>query len=307
MQEHSHTARRLYADETVQKYLISTTSRLLGEFESDDVLIRHAWPGFHDHSAQGRILEGPTSRSAYVLIFGTPEYEKAPGVPIPNYNYVGESICAYLSVLYGKRFDNHGPLETTGFHNVPDIGPFNSLSLPGIPQNTHKPRVDLGFALNLTEFKRFQPLLNESVPDHARLVAFSGASHFYTRALQAAERDPEVAYLHLITAAEILANSLPTSQGDLLDSDIKAALSRIESELADGERVANLFRARLRQIKRRFLKLISDLVDPSFFGRTEASEPYGAFKAETFTKAMAAAYDLRSRFIHTGVTFGKRV
>jgi hypothetical protein len=60
-----------------------------------------------------RTFEGATSRNAFILSFETPPLEKAVGVAIPDYEPFSMAICCYLSVLYGKRFDNHGPVEAS--------------------------------------------------------------------------------------------------------------------------------------------------------------------------------------------------
>ncbi|MCL4748274.1 MAG: hypothetical protein KJZ83_23120, partial [Burkholderiaceae bacterium] len=78
------------------------------------MLIAHAWPDFYDHTASARWSEGPASRSAFVFAFQT-ENLPADSASIPNYSPMGDLICAYLAVLFGKRFDNHGLLEGSGF------------------------------------------------------------------------------------------------------------------------------------------------------------------------------------------------
>jgi hypothetical protein len=97
--------------ETTQKLLISTTSRLVGEFERDDVVLALAWPGAGSQ-AMMRWSEGPLSRTAVVFAFETEPIAKLPGTLIPDYSSAGNFICSYLAVLFGKRFDTHGALET---------------------------------------------------------------------------------------------------------------------------------------------------------------------------------------------------
>lgn len=62
---------KLRPPETIQKLLISTTSWLLGEFESDLFLVAHAWRDFHDRRLEVTLTEGPLSRSTYVVAFET--------------------------------------------------------------------------------------------------------------------------------------------------------------------------------------------------------------------------------------------
>jgi hypothetical protein len=53
----------LRLDDTVQRYLISTTSRLVGEYEAEGVLITHVWRSRYDPVAAARWEPGPTLRS----------------------------------------------------------------------------------------------------------------------------------------------------------------------------------------------------------------------------------------------------
>src|SRR3954466_6163120 len=95
---------------TIQKVLISTRSRLVGEFERADVLLSHAWPPM-DNNPMVRWSEGPASLSTYVFAFETEPDSRTPGEAIPDYSGIGDWICTRLAVLFGKRFDNHGLLE----------------------------------------------------------------------------------------------------------------------------------------------------------------------------------------------------
>ena len=293
----------LRPSKTIHKALISTTSRFTGEFEMDGVLLTHAWPNFDDRSASVRRSEGPASRSAFVFAFQTEDISVKSG-PIPNYSPMGDLICAYLAVLFGKRFDHHGLVEERGFFHIPDLVEFSHLCQHNLPHNSHCLRTDFTVPLNLTEVQRIKPLLGGESVDHKFLRTFQTCSKFYLQALQSAERDPEVAYLHLITSIEILSNFYEYDKGELLDEDSKVALQTIERECPDGAKLARFISGKLFQVKKRFLKTLSVLIDETFFTRSEASEPLFGFKRDTFIKCMASAYDLRSRYVHTGIPFG---
>src|SRR5689334_17179362 len=92
-------------DETIQKFLISTTSRFVGVHLTDTFELQHAWPVSGEVSASQRLEPGPTSRSAYVVAFRTEPMDKEIGARVPRYEHVAEVVVAYLSVLFGKRFD----------------------------------------------------------------------------------------------------------------------------------------------------------------------------------------------------------
>lgn len=288
----------------VQKLLISTTSRFIGQLELDGIFMGHANRGLGDGQAWARMGEGPVSRSAYVLSFRTaPLDEAAAGVAIPSYEHVGETVCAYLAVLYGKRFDFHGSLESSGFFGLPDLSQYANLCRPWLPQNSHAERSDYTVPLNLEEARRILPLLNGTAkPRDAN--AFRAASKFYLQALQTVEHDPEVAYLALITAGEILANAVDIDIDCLRPQEISDALRRVAAELEGGEQLAQLLGGQMRQIKRRFAAVIGCLVDERFFAGPVAERSFDALQSTNFEKRIAAAYDLRSRYVHGGASFG---
>src|SRR5688572_27398993 len=71
-------------------------------------LLTSAWPasGEQIHGNLG-IYENPLSRNFYVLAFKHPEFQRE-SVVVPNYTATGDKVCTYLSILFGKRFENHG-------------------------------------------------------------------------------------------------------------------------------------------------------------------------------------------------------
>jgi len=302
-----HLNMTLRPQETIQKALISTTSRFVGEYENQGVLLAHAWPDFYDRSAIVRWSKGPASRSALVFAFETAAVDKKPGSVMPEYSPMGELICSYLAVLFGKRFDSHGLIEGSGLFHVPDLTQFADLSDHHLPQNSHAPRIDFAVPLNLTEVYRIERILFDSSIDRKFLRTFQGASKFYLQAIQIAEHDAEVAYLHLITAGEILSHFHEYDKKQLLDDQTNEILARIQKSLPDGTKIANYISDRLLYVKRRFVETIVQLVDQEFFQRSEASQPFAGFKADSFRASVSAAYDLRSRYVHTGIPFGKWV
>ncbi len=61
---------KLKPTETVNKMLISTTSRLVGEYEHKDFLITHAWPSSQSKSQISLgFTENPSCRNYYVFAF----------------------------------------------------------------------------------------------------------------------------------------------------------------------------------------------------------------------------------------------
>lgn len=114
----------------------------------------------------------------------------------------------------------------------------------------------------------------------------------------------EIAYLHLISAGEILTGSLELDEASLVDAQTRALLARIEAEIPDGAKTARILRSKLRGIKQRFVLGLESLLDPTFFERSQAAQRFAGLEARTVVARLGAAYDLRSRYVHTGQSFG---
>ena len=69
-------SKSLRPDETIQKVLISTTSRINGEFSSERILIAHAGQNFSQSAGAFREKESPVSRNAFIVAFRTGQTEK---------------------------------------------------------------------------------------------------------------------------------------------------------------------------------------------------------------------------------------
>ena len=301
----SNSRHPLRPDETIHKALISTTSRLVGAYESDSILIDHAWPSFSNRLGFARVHENPASRSAYLVVFQTEPYEKGPGVVSRNYSLTGEQVCSYLSVIYGKRFDHHGLIESSGSYHVPDLSTFTSLCNPRLPFNSHQERKNFGIPLNLVHFSAVSSIVSGADVDQKLLDRLNTACKFYMRALQTAETDPEASYIQLIMSWETMSHHFEYNREELLDVETLKDLATIEDAFEEGKDISRRLRHRMRSIKRTFVKSLHGLVDDEFFVSKETDLEYGFFKTEDFCKRIGAAYDLRSKYVHSGIPFGR--
>jgi hypothetical protein len=249
------------------------------------------------------MTENPFCRNSFVIVIETLPLEKDI-VYLPDYSTIGDFICAHLAVLFGKRFDNHGTLEGIGIFHVPNVGLYSSYSNPILPQNNHRPRIDLGIPLDLSEVSRIAPLLNGAFDNEKFMPFFDTASRFYLQALQSFETHPETAYLHLRTCGEVLSNYYQYKADELLDEDTRAILEQIEATLEDGQKVVRKLKGRFLQVRRRYVKTIVRLLNDYFFSNSESYKECTALKKATIEQRIAAAYDLRSHYVHTGVDFG---
>lgn len=283
----------------VQKVLLSSPARFTGEYIGEDWLVTHAWQ-------LGRNQRPVPSfdRSYLIVAFETGKEEKTEGSPVINWTPTGEYVASMMSLLYGKRFDSHGSVEMTGSFHVPNLETASDNCNPLRPYHGDSLRADYAVPLKLSELFRFRKIMEEKATDRRLGEAFHTATLFYSRALRAIHHSPEIAYLHLITACERMAEVAPFDERIELEAVIATALASIEAHHPDGQRIANLFRKRMRQLKRRFSALLTTHLDEAFFTRTESKSQWGHFTATSFPKAAAAAYDLRSRYVHTGASFG---
>lgn len=64
---------------------------------------------------------------------------------------------------------------------------------------------------------------------------------------------------------------------------------------------------RLLIIKKRFVQTITRFVDSGFFDRSESKYEFARLTSASFENVVGAAYDLRSKYVHTGIPFGRWV
>ncbi len=174
----------LRPDETIQRIIISSTSHFVGEYESENLLITHAWAQNAVSRSSG-LNENPYCRNYYVVAFKTAPIKKAPGVVIPDYSGVGELLCLFLSVLFGKRFDNHGMLQGSGHCYLPNMDLNRPTAFSNIGIHNHLPRKGLGIKLDFSEVEHIEKLLlgllyGEGIPDKFANIIVS-AARFYLR------------------------------------------------------------------------------------------------------------------------------
>lgn len=256
-------------------------------------------------------FSGRFGRSFFVLTFrehGLCEEEEKKRQP-PYYGYVGDYFCVLLSVYFGKRFDNLGFLQSYGIHCVPDIQPPKLRQFPDALPVSSKPRKDLEIKLELHEAKPLLPILeavfleiNENKNASIELDLALTAGRFYLQALQLFESDPELAFLSLVSAGEVLVSGLQFSDDELYDEETQRLLVEIKEKM--GEAKAGRLRGRFSPIGRRFRKGLSKLVNKAFFEGSESQEDFAKFRQDDFERRIASAYELRSKFLHTGKRFG---
>jgi len=298
---------RLRPQPRINKYLLSSSAKIYGIYESDDLLISHALPDLMNTQPGRRAPEeGPTYRTYFVASFENAEPaetgENARSA-VPNFHWFGDFLAVSLAIFFGKRFEHHGLIETQGFFCMPSITAREIVAYE-LPQFNSTPRADYGNDLNLTRLCEVAPLLMNQA-NETDLRAFFTAGRFYLRALHMLEEQPEAAYLDLVTVGEVLSNQYAYTEDELFDQQMRALLAKINTLLDPAD--ANQIRKRLFQVKRRYVLTLKKLVSEDFFKVSESKAEYGRLRKEDFEKNISASYDLRSRYVHMGTSFGSSV
>jgi hypothetical protein len=173
-----------------------------------------------------------------------------------------------------------------------------------LPAFNHAPRKSDPIELNLIHIAKIRTLLDGD-PQKAEVCRIlQAAARFYSRALTLWDEQPELAFLDFVTCGEIISNAVSLPPEELYDPELLGILARVESETRDGKANADFLKSRLFQVRRRFVKGLTQLIEDSFYEQSEAKQAYGAIKKDEITDRLRAAYDLRSRYVHTGVQFG---
>lgn len=297
----------LYPDKHLHKYLISTPAHMVGEYSTDDILITHAWPDLMSPSQRSSLMiESPVYRTYFAVVVRIENQDEKDSNKMkvfPNYHPYGDFISVCLSILFGKRFDHHGMMETHGFFCLPANIQQLPIGKPYWGPFNQKPRKDLSIELNLEKVGLISPLFIQKENKEA-INIFYTAGLFYLRSLQIFEDQPEIAFVDLVTAGEVLSNFLISSDDAVLDDTIKKLLAEISKYLPDPEKAINIIKSRLFQVSRKYTLTLSNYLNDNFFTETESTNEHCALKKDLIEKRIKASYDLRSRYVHTGLKFG---
>ena len=298
---------RLRPDSKVYKVLLSSPTRLQGRYSQEDLLIEPVSPNrmgidsFRNNRFDRLNSEILIGRYHYMLVFDfIPDNEQS--IVIPDYSHIGDYISIALSVLYGKRFDNHGMIEGSDHFWMPHYDELVAFSPHRYyPVYTNIPRKDGNISLELQECTSIIDFtVNEKNEKLFRY--FFSAAKFYLSSIKSVDSDLNKAYLDLITCGEILSNYYDYSEEELYDSDLQQLLEKLVSYNVTLEDIS-LIKKRLYQVRRKFSLTLINLINESFFKNTESRIEDAKFTKDNIDKSIKAAYDLRSRYVHTGFEF----
>ncbi len=227
---------------------------------------------------------------------------------LPTYNYVADVFCVFLSIFFGKRFDNHGQMQSHGSFYLPHTSSLSEIAQQSLSVFSHKPRKDLGIELNLSNLRLLGKILHSvfdeivaGKPILENVELLFAAGKFYLQALELVENDPEIAFVNLVTAGEVLSNGLKFNDWELFDDELRSVLETIKEKAGQENYCA--IKRRMHQVRRKFCLTLSRLLNDNFFTGSESKIPFYDLKMEDIESRLKAAYDLRSRYLHTGARF----
>lgn len=302
----------LRPNENTQRVMISTPSHFVGEFVSDKILITHAFPQLNDAYGWQALSDSknPYKRSYFIASFiREPDKDKEHRSIIPDYSVLGEYLSVFLSVLYGKRFDNHGAIEQNGRFGLPSMSGLRPCKYVQYPFNNDKPRKNLNIELNLDKVKSIEKIIDLDFDGGRAGNVFFAAAKSYLEALRTIDYDPENAFISLVMSGEILGDFYKKdfTAEELYDENTRKQFERITVEIIGGEKIVSELKGRLFQVKRVFTRVLLKLLNSKFFDGYEGEITFLGLSEKGIKRKIMYAYDLRSYYIHTGARFGKYI
>jgi hypothetical protein len=292
-------------------FLLSSPTHFVGECLSEHFLLTHAWPSSGRRGIFATNPNDPTYRNFFTVAFSDEQRKREEGKfrVVPTYEYVADVFCVFLSLLFGKRFDSHGCLQRGEHYGLPMVAPAQAIDLPQWSLFNSKSRKDVGFELNFAEVKHIASILDsvfkeivsdEPVGEKTELAFATGK--FYWQALHQVSADPEVAFLNLVTAGEVLSSGFAFTDDELFDDETRNVLNTIKVQA--GQDIHDRVKGRMYQVRRKFRLTLSRLLNDDFFSGAESQDKWCILTKEKIESRINAAYDLRSRYLHTGARFG---
>ncbi|MFZ2642301.1 MAG: hypothetical protein WA117_14985 [Verrucomicrobiia bacterium] len=286
--------------DTVFRFLFTSSAWFVGESSGDSFWLTPAFPAFDRRNRIIQYPAGPYRHSHFTLSILVPEPDRTKKVvPYPVYEWVGEEVSALLGAFYGKLILNLGHTQAGRLLTVP-VSFDAAISNYAKPPFNDSPRRPKGTDLNLQNAGALLDAYIRSEND-TQLTFILRASEFYRIALENYGDKPEIAFTMLVSALEALLDIRTYTENELYHESLLNDLKQIQETCPNGVAIVNRLKARFFQIKRKIAALVSEYVPDSFFTERETSLGFGFIKDRPeLIERVRAAYDLRSRLLHTG-------
>jgi hypothetical protein len=292
--------RRLTIHEGVFRFLFVSPAYFTAAFERDGFELTVVFRSFDRRSGSRMAFDGPYARSTFMLSFEVPVPDKKLAVVIPQYHHVGEEVSALIGAFYGKFVINAGQMQSGNRLTVPNMwdGPCHTHEHPAFNQQPRKPD---GPDLQLTHVAKLLEVYFYNQVEYEALDRVLRAAEFYRMALENFHERPEMAYTLLLSALEAIIDLKTYTDDDKYDPALQEQLAQIAAQCKDGAKIVAALKGRLYQIRRRVAKLVDAYIPDTYFQQREAREDFASIKSrEDLRVRVLAAYDLRSKLLHTG-------
>jgi hypothetical protein len=138
-------------------------------------------------------------------------------------------------------------------------------------------------------------------------LKFILAVKMYHRALQTIEEQPDMAYLNLVSAIEVLCQDTPIE--DIKLSEINGRLAKLLDKISDEDLRVEIESAIIEKewfIGRRFVAFIMNHIDDEFWNFPDRPET-GRINPKDLPTLLKRIYNQRSRTLHSGESFPPQV
>jgi hypothetical protein len=250
--------------------------------------------------------QGAYQRSFMSITLRIPEDEPVPKTPnVQNhYGWLADQIAALLCAYYGKLIVNHGYTDWCNIFSVPQIG-FNPTVDYYLPPFNRKPRAatklpDLSLTHSVRLLSRF---MSGGEPDNLWGSVIS-ASAFYQQALTLYSHVPHLSFTLLLSCIECLLPLGRYTDEDIYGEELMGDFFAIATKIEKGSEIVKRLKARLFQIRRKCALFVHQTLDDGFYHSSESEPNFHKPAASDIQRRIKAAYDLRSRFMHTGRSHG---
>lgn len=290
---------KLRVPEGVFRFLFASPAYFTAAFEKRDFALTVVFRSF-DRRAGTWAFDGPYARSTFMLSFEVPVPEKRAGIVIPQYNHVGEEVSALIGAFFGKFVVNCGHMQSGNHLTVPYMwdSPCNSHAHPAFNQQPRKPD---GTDLQLTHVEKLLEVYFYQGTGNEALDRILRGAEFYRMALENFYERPEMSFTLLLSALEALLDLHNYTDDEKYDETLKAQLAQIAAQCMDGAKLVESLKSRFYQIRRRVAAFVDAYIPDTYFTQSEARESWASLqKRADLRPRVLAAYDVRSRLLHTG-------
>lgn len=281
----------------IAKFLITSPVLFYNTYISENFKIRRV---FLDSDSSIVNQEHSKNQFYYEVLIHLPEPDRTSIYQV-NYDYIGKSTCMIMSLLYGKRVEYQSRVQLFGVRYIPSCPIKNENLNSLLTFNSSSKRADYPIDLSLDKFEIIKSVMIND-PEHNKdlLDVFWTSLKFYHLGLINTEKDPELAYLYLITSAEVIAGNEKFEKYDLLNKEIIKSIEYINNISVDAQNALKSILNCVSSISQSIYMSIMQYLNDDFFYTSENNLKPPSLTKEEMNKIIKSAYSIRSRYLHAG-------